>query len=644
MPKSLRVLHVEDSERDAELLARHLTRAGYELVVDRVETSAQMLAALNREKWDLVLCDYSMPQFSAPAALTVLKEADMDLPFIIISGTIGEDSAVAAMRAGAHDYLMKDRLARLVPTIERELQEARSRAARRAAEAALRESEDRYRDLVEHSHDLICTHSLEGRVLSVNQAAADALGFAKGSLIGCSIRDILVPEMRDRFDDYLTTIKRDGAAHGLMKVQTRSGERRVWDYTNTLRTNGVATPLVRGVAHDITEKWLAEKTQREYGERYRQLFENNPLPMWVYDVETLAFLAVNNAAVIHYGYSEEEFLAMTIKDIRPAEDVPALYANVAGLSIDLDRAGVWRHRTHDGTLIDVEITSHLFQFSGRRAEIALAHDVTERRRAEALLHETNHQLQTALASLQSRTDELAVTTQQLWQSSRLAVMGELAASIAHELNNPLATVSLRTESLLLQAPASDSSRHALEIIAEETERMGKLVGNLLEFSRRGHQQISTLNLRQELERSLEFIDYHLRSRAIKVVLEFAAELPPVLADRQQLRQVFLNVITNASDAMPSGGTLTVRGFVVETDSETSGVALEFADTGEGIAPEALDKVWDPFFTTKPEGKGTGLGLPICRRTIEEHRGTITISSTLGQGTIITIMLPVNGRE
>ena len=138
MNKTLRVLQVEDSERDAALLTRHLSRAGYELISERVETPEAMRAALEAQEWDVILCDYSMPHFNALSALALLKEMELEIPFIIISGTIGEEVAVEAMRAGAHDYLMKDKLARLAPAIERELLESENRRARRRAEDALR--------------------------------------------------------------------------------------------------------------------------------------------------------------------------------------------------------------------------------------------------------------------------------------------------------------------------------------------------------------------------------------------------------------------------------------------------------------------------------------------------------------------------
>ena len=169
--------------------------------------------------------------------------------------------------------------------------------------------------------------------------------------------------------------------------------------------------------------------------------------------------------------------------------------------------------------------------------------------------------------------------------------------------------------------------------------MASLVSNLLLFSRRSHQQISTININEELESSLEFIHYHLRSHRIIIATDFANDLPSVQADRQQLRQVFLNLLTNASDAMPEGGTLTIRARRGVLGSGASALVIEFSDTGLGIEPEDLPKLWEPFFTTKPEGKGTGLGLLICRRTVEEHRGTIDIESVPGKGTTVRIILP-----
>jgi signal transduction histidine kinase len=244
----------------------------------------------------------------------------------------------------------------------------------------------------------------------------------------------------------------------------------------------------------------------------------------------------------------------------------------------------------------------------------------------------------AEAALQASSDEIKTMSQQLLQAEKLATMGELASSIAHELNNPLATVSLRVESLIASTTGNDPRRRELEIIGQEVERMGNLVTNLLQFSRRSQQQISTVSVCDEIEKTLELVQYHLRKHKIAVAREFSPEGQLIHADRQQLRQLFLNLFTNASDAMPDGGTITIR---VTKRPEEKQIYIEIADTGVGIPPEILSKVLEPFYTTKPEGKGTGLGLAICRRIAEAHHGTLNITSEggPGNGARVSISLP-----
>jgi len=270
-------------------------------------------------------------------------------------------------------------------------------------------------------------------------------------------------------------------------------------------------------------------------------------------------------------------------------------------------------------------------------ENALQYDELQRHTARLQLAMSERRQ--AQEALQARTDELAAMTQQLWQAAKLATLGELSASVAHELNNPLFALSLQIETLQAQLPRNDPQQQRLALLAAEVARMSKLVAGLLETSRRSSRQLATLDARDELTNTLELIAIHLRQRQIATFTEFG---PPLMvqADRQQLRQVFLNLFTNAADAMPHGGRLTVRTWL----GASAAAWIEIRDTGDGIPPEVLKRIWEPFYTTKPEGKGTGLGMGICKRIVEEHGGTIEISSAgvPGQGATVRVCLPGAG--
>lgn len=194
MSLPLRVLLIEGSEEDATQLLNELQRGGYAPEWERVDTPSAMKAALEKQQWDIAISDYHLPQFSAPAALNLLKEKGIDLPFIIVSGAIGEDIAVAAMKAGAHDYLRKGKLARLIPAIARELREASERSTRRQAEQALREKEESFRSLIENALDIITTIGNDGIIRYESPSIERVLGYKPEELIDRSIWDFIHPE------------------------------------------------------------------------------------------------------------------------------------------------------------------------------------------------------------------------------------------------------------------------------------------------------------------------------------------------------------------------------------------------------------------------------------------------------------------
>lgn len=351
----------------------------------------------------------------------------------------------------------------------------------------------------------------------------------------------------------------------------------------------------------------------------------------------------NPGAERMFGFSATEIIGRNVSFLMPEpyrREHDAYVANYLrtghGRIIGIGREVQGQRK--DGSTFPAELAVSEAWLGERRVFVGIVRDVSERKEAERALQETNRQLAQTLEALQSRSEEVRAASQQLWQAAKLATLGELAASIAHELNNPLAIVSLRVEALLAQTPADDPKRHALEVVNQEVERMGNLVANLLQFSRRGQHQVSTLDVRDELAKTLELVHYHLRHHRIEVEQDIAANLPTIHGDRQQLRQVFLNLLTNASDAMARGGKLTIRVQPGELEDGCRAVIVEFADTGVGIPPEHLPRVTEPFFTTKEEGKGTGLGLAICRRIVHEHRGSMQIASEVGKGTVVRLAL------
>jgi formate hydrogenlyase transcriptional activator len=268
---------------------------------------------------------------------------------------------------------------------------------------SLEENEDWYHDLVDHSQDLLCAHDLEGRFLSVNSVPARLLGYSAEEMLEKPMRDFVAPQFREQFDTYLCEIARTGEAHGLLAVMTRSGEQRIWDYHNTLRTEGVARPIVMGIAHDITERVRAEKALRASNEElvntareqertirdltlFRTLLDQSNDAIKVIDPQTMRFLDVNEKACTELGYSREELLSMTVYDVDPNADESVVQRvqqqwQDSGFAI-META----HRRKDGTTFPVEVNMRLVRLE-REYGVSISRDITERKRAEERLRE-----------------------------------------------------------------------------------------------------------------------------------------------------------------------------------------------------------------------------------------------------------------
>ncbi len=616
MTTPLRCLLVEDSADDADLIVCRLRDGGYDVQAERVETAEGLESALRDGSWDIVLADDRLPQFSGTAALRAVQASGLDLPFILVSGTVGEDAAVAAMKAGAHDYVMKNRLERLASAVGRELGEAVVRRERRRAENLVRLQTAG----LDAAANAILITDREGRIEWVNPAFTALTGYASSEALGRIPRELVKSgrEPAARYAELWGTILAGRVWRGELVNRRKDGTlyHEEQSITPVRDAAGAITHFI-AIKQDLTARKQAEEAQRRSAEQYRLFFESNPLPMWLHDLETARFLAVNRAAVRHYGFSADEFLAMTLADIRPADEhVPAPTAPARPAAGHTEER---RHRRKDGSVIRVELTSTALEFNGRSACLVLASDVTEKRQPE----------------------------EKLIHAQRLESLGMLAAGIAHDLNNALAPIIVAAP-LLRAGLQSPREAKILETIQRSAAHGADLVKQLVGFVRSTTSEFA-LTAVEPVLRDLARIVADTFPESIHLEVDLAPDLHPVQGNATQLRQVLLNLCVNARDAMPAGGTLALRAVNVRrASSATAGapgdaprdwLRIEVSDSGTGMRPEVLAAIWTPFHTTKPAGQGTGLGLYTVRTLVDRHQGFIELETAVGRGSTFRVFLP-----
>ncbi|MES2176575.1 MAG: cache domain-containing protein [Gemmatimonadota bacterium] len=362
--------------------------------------------------------------------------------------------------------------------------------------------------------------------------------------------------------------------------------------------------------------------------RYRILFDALPLPMWVYDVRSFRILAVNESAVERYGYSREEFLALTMLDIHPADEAERLTALVRSTSRVRVQGEPWRQRTRHGELLDVEVTADDFNVGTERTRLVVAIDVTTRNRTEAALRASQEQLR---------------------QSQKMEAVGSLAGGIAHDFNN-LLTAILGYCDLALEVAEPDSPMcDDVHEIRRAARRAAELTHQLLAFSRRQMLKPTVFELNSAVE-GTEKILRRLIPESIVLDLSLAAESPLVRADPSQVEQVILNLAVNARDAMPRGGRLmlaTGESSFTRSQAVAGGTlppgryaTLSVMDTGTGITAEVRERLFEPFFTTKERGQGTGLGLATVYGIVQQSEGGVDVQSVPGDGATFTVYFPI----
>jgi PAS domain S-box-containing protein len=489
--RHLKVLLIEDNPDDALLLERHLRRNGFAPDITRVETTEEMLAALEGAiSPDVVLADYNLPRFSGPAALHLLRAAGVDIPFIMMSGAVSEETAVESMRAGAQDYVGKQNLTRLIPAIERELKEASARRQRVAAELALRASEARFHRLVEAMPLSLLISASSGRILYANGAAERLLGYIPDDISSGTVTlDSICPALRPTY--------------------------------GALPDHSAVLEPFEAVCTTTTGK----------------------------TIEVLIGVALLNP-----------------DDAEPDQQFAAFIA-----------------------------------------------DLSQQKKSEEMLRRTE----------------------------KLAVAGRLAASISHEINNPLEAIT-NCLYLLSTSDLSPESRGYLEMAQKELERVTQITVQTLRFYRRSTRP-SLTNIHDLIDTVIALFESRLIILQIQVIRKFAAN-PVVLAHDGEIRQVIVNLIGNAIDALPAGGRIMVR-TVTAWDWRTGrrGIKVTVADDGIGMDAETHARLFEPFFSTKGI-TGAGLGLWVSSEIVDKHQGFLRARSRQAfdgrpGGTVFTLFIP-----
>ncbi|WP_168060369.1 PAS domain-containing hybrid sensor histidine kinase/response regulator [Candidatus Manganitrophus noduliformans] len=475
-----------------------------------------------------------------------------------------------------------------------------------------------------------------GRKTYVNRAFCDMVGWSESELVGADPPYLYwPPEEIDRISQAFEATMAGKVPPGGFELRFRRRNETRFDVVLTpvpVRDNhGALTGWLASVV-DITGRKGIEQKLQESETQYRLLFETNPQPMWVYEIESMAFLEVNEAAVRHYGYSREEFLSMTVKEIRPPEDIPKLAQKHADVpkevALGLRSAGVWRHRKKDGTIIEVEITRSPIVFKGRKALLILASDVTERRRAE-----------------EERVGLLA-REQQARREAEAAnrAKDEFLATVSHELRTPLNAIYGWARLLQMGDLDRETVTSAYETIERNAKAQAQLIDDLLDVSRiiagKLRLDVRSIALKPVIEAAIETVQTAANAKGITLDSTFDERIESISGDPDRLQQVVWNLLSNAIKFTPTGGRVEI-----ELRRIDSAIQIRVEDAGIGIHPEFLPYVFDRFrqaerVSTRFYG-GLGLGLAIVRHLVELHGGTVSAESPgEGKGANFTVTLPL----
>jgi PAS domain S-box-containing protein len=687
----MRVLNVEDSARDSALIERELRKRPQPTEFLRVETPEDFEAALDAGTWDLIIADHKLPRFSSLAALALLRATGRDIPLIVVSGTMGLDFAVEAMRAGARDYLVKSDLVRLNSVVERELHGA----AGRRLQADRHALAGQVLELLGGSGDLLLSlHSVLGRLL--RHAGADAAGIrlrvqddfpyfaqvgfdqaflaAEGSL--CVLDDGVAPLAGMGSGPALACLC--GAVlrrhEALGRLVTPRGSYVTGRLAEAAAPGGElqGVPNLRGRCAIDHFPSVALVPLRS-GDDVVGLLQLNARSADRFDAGLVAFLeeiapslglAVDRRRSQEaLRLSEERYRVLVetspngVALIRLDSTILMANRRLASLLGVADAAALEGRpllgfvAAEDRTRAEVEMKGFIARGAPRVGHVRFHHGEASFDGEISAGMTSNDAAQAALVVVLRDVSEQRRLQARLAQSDRMASVGMLAAGVAHEINNPLTYVLCNLESLAADLPAAEASLPVMEEplelekrareALEGARRIREIVRDLKVFSRSGSDRLEPVSLNKAIQGAVNMTHNEVKYRA-RLVASYG-DVPAVLANEGRLAQVFLNLLVNAAQAIREGD-VDRNSISVRTWREADSVLAEVRDSGCGMSPEVQRQVFEPFFTTKPAGIGTGLGLAISRGIVEEAGGRITVESATGEGTRFLVRLPAASEQ
>lgn len=614
----MKLLHLEDDDADAELVRAAVQREWPDCEIVRLYTREAYEAAIDSGDYDLILSDHEIPGFSGISALEIAHARSPETPFIFLSGTIGEARAIEALRHGAADYVLKGAPARLIPAIRGVLKRVEEEKGRRRTERELYRSRERFQQIAESIDNFIVLLGEDGHCLYSNPAFR-ALFPHGGSPCDPSIFEHVHPEDVAQFRGFFEQAwYSDHPREITYRLRLPDGSVRHLEATFCLpqdRDQHRPTLLLSG--RDVTERKLAEELLHEQA----SLLEKARDAICLLNLD-YAITFWNSSAARIYGRPATEVLGRKVHEF-----------TFTGESEHFDRAfaltlaqGEWHgefRATHaDGRALVIDSTWSLVNdLDGRpKSVLCIDTDITTRKQLEIELQRTQ----------------------------RLESIGMLAGGIAHDLGNLLSPILL---SLAVLRPVIEHPDKLLVLDTAEASasNAAELVRQILLFARGEEGNRGEVRMGELLDQLRGFLRATL-GRNIELQVEHDFELWPIFADATQLKQVVLNLCLNARDAMPLPGQISIvaanvdvaagslRGFHGEIPAGRH-VRLSVADSGTGIPPDVLERIFDPFYTTKGKGKGTGLGLSTVAGVVRSHEGSIQVETVLGRGTTFHVYFP-----